>query len=198
MRKCSQCKIDLIEVNSAYHQYLCKNCKSKTCKQWTIDNPDKRKKIASDYYNSKKDEINEKRRRDYAVSKEQINEKKRNKRNNNYVYKLSENIRSLIVKSMKNKGYKKSTKTEKILGIDYIGFKCYIEKQFKDGMNWENQGQWHFDHIKPMRLAESEEDVLLLNHYTNFQPMWAVDNKRKGGRYITAPPTGSGYLGIVS
>lgn len=198
MRKCSKCKIELIEKNAAYYQYLCNYCRCEVNKQWAINNPEKRKKSASDYHSSKKDEINEKRRNAYMASKEDINKKKRDKKKNNYLYKLSENIRSLIVTSMKKKGYKKSTKTEKILGIDYIGFKCYIEKQFKNGMNWENQGHWHFDHIKPIKLAKSEEDVILLNHYTNFQPMWAVDNLRKGSKYVTAPPTGSGNLGIVS
>ena len=50
-------------------------------------------------------------------------------------------------------------------------------------MTFENYGSWHLDHIKPLALAESEEDVILLNHYTNFQPLWAIDNFKKGSIY---------------
>lgn len=50
-------------------------------------------------------------------------------------------------------------------------------------MNWSNQGIWHLDHIKPISLATTEEEVIALNHYTNFQPLWAEDNLRKGNKY---------------
>jgi hypothetical protein len=50
-------------------------------------------------------------------------------------------------------------------------------------MSWENHGKWHLDHIKPISLAENEEDVYILNNYTNFQPLWAFDNLSKGNKY---------------
>ena len=50
-------------------------------------------------------------------------------------------------------------------------------------MNWENTGKWHLYHTKPLKLAETEEDVIKLNHYTNFQPLWAEDNLKKGSKY---------------
>jgi hypothetical protein len=50
-------------------------------------------------------------------------------------------------------------------------------------MNWENQGTyWHMDHIIPISSAETEEDVYRLNHYTNFQPLYWLDNLRKGNK----------------
>ena len=51
-------------------------------------------------------------------------------------------------------------------------------------MNWENAGKWHLDHIYPVSLAKDEEELLKLNHYTNFQPLWAVDNIKKGNKII--------------
>ena len=50
-------------------------------------------------------------------------------------------------------------------------------------MSWENQGKWHLDHIIPISSAKTEEDVIRLNHYTNFQPLWAEDNFKKGKKY---------------
>ena len=50
-------------------------------------------------------------------------------------------------------------------------------------MNWDNAGKWHLDHIIPISSAKNEEDIIKLNHYTNFQPLWAIDNLTKGNRY---------------
>lgn len=51
-------------------------------------------------------------------------------------------------------------------------------------MSLDNYGDWHLDHILPISLAENEEDVIKLNHYTNFQPLWAIDNFKKGNKVI--------------
>jgi hypothetical protein len=40
-------------------------------------------------------------------------------------------------------------------------------------------GQWHLDHIIPISKAKTYEDAIILNHYTNFQALWAIDNLRK-------------------
>ena len=79
-------------------------------------------------------------------------------------------------------GNQNSIRTKDIVGLDYIEFKNYISSMFTDGMSWENYGKWHLDHIIPLRVAKNEEEVLLLNHYTNLQPLWAEDNLRKGGK----------------
>ena len=108
-------------------------------------------------------------------------QKKRSKqkRKTDSLYKMKGNIRSLVYISMKNKGYTKSSRTYKILGCDFETFKKHIERQFTKGMNWNNQGEWHYDHIIPISSAQTEEEVIKLNHYTNFQPLWAKDNFRK-------------------
>ena len=50
-------------------------------------------------------------------------------------------------------------------------------------MTWENHGLWHYDHITPVSWALTEDEVIKLNHFTNFQPKWAKDNLTKGNRY---------------
>jgi hypothetical protein len=69
-----------------------------------------------------------------------------------------------------------------MLGCDYDFFKAYIERQFKQGMTWENHGKWHFDHIIPVSSAKNEEELIKLNHYTNFQPLWAEENLSKSNK----------------
>jgi len=92
------------------------------------------------------------------------------------------NIGSLILISIKRQGYSKKSKTHEYLGCSFEEFKLYLEKQFTKGMTWENAGQWHLDHIYPVSLATDEEELIKLNHYTNFQPLWAIDNIIKGNK----------------
>jgi hypothetical protein len=104
-----------------------------------------------------------------------------------YVYKFKHNVRGLITGSFKrgkNK-YKKNSKTEIILGCTIDEFRIYIQNKFTEGMTLDNHGQWHLDHIIPISIAETEEDVIKLCHYTNFQPLWAADNIRKSNKIIT-------------
>jgi post-segregation antitoxin (ccd killing protein) len=83
------------------------------------------------------------------------------------------------------KGKIKSSSTEKLLGCTFEKFKLHIESKFCDGMNWENMGQWHIDHIIPLASFDlsKEDHQKIAFHYTNQQPLWAVDNLKKGAKY---------------
>jgi len=128
----------------------------------------------------------------YEKNKEKENKRKtqwsNNKRKSDPLYKLKCNIRSLIKISVLNVGFVKSqlkvTKTDIILGCTVQEFKKYLESKFLEGMSWDNYGSWHMDHIIPVSYAKNEEELIRLNHYTNFQPLWAFDNLSKGNRFI--------------
>jgi hypothetical protein len=98
--------------------------------------------------------------------------------------KLRRSISSLLSISISKKGYTKKCKSYEILGCSYEEFKQHLERQFKKGMNWENRGQWHLDHIYPVSLAKDEQELIKLNHYTNFQPLWAIENRKKSNKII--------------
>ena len=51
-------------------------------------------------------------------------------------------------------------------------------------MSWDNHGEWHIDHIKPISLFDLTkiEEQQICFHYTNLQPLWAKENISKGGR----------------
>ena len=70
--------------------------------------------------------------------------------------------------------------------MDRKGVKGFLEAKFKEGMTWENHGEWHIDHIKPCvsfnLLDENEQKKCF--HYTNLQPLWASENLSKGCKYI--------------
>ena len=105
----------------------------------------------------------------------------RNRMATNPLFKLRYNIASLIRSSMKGKGFTKSSKTAQLLGCSYQEFKAHLESQFTEGMTWENAGEWHLDHILPVSCASNEEELIALQHYSNFQPMWGADNLSKSG-----------------
>jgi hypothetical protein len=67
-----------------------------------------------------------------------------------------------------------------ILGCQFNFFKEHIENQFDNNMNWENYGS----------SSTTEDELLKLNHYTNFQPLYWLDNLHKHDHFISQP-TGS-------
>ena len=60
----------------------------------------------------------------------------------------------------------------------------HLESKFTDGMSWDNHTThgWHIDHIIPLSSAKTLEEVEKLCHFSNLQPLWAIDNLLKGGR----------------
>lgn len=73
------------------------------------------------------------------------------------------------------------------IGCDIYEFKLHIESLWGNGMSWENYGKgsgsiyWEIDHITPIKNFDLAiyEEALLANHYTNLQPLWSEDHKRK-------------------
>ena len=108
--------------------------------------------------------------------KEYFKEYSKQRRKTDPLYKLKSNLRIRTYQAFRNKGYSKNTKTQEMLGVDWEVTKQHIEKQFKKGMSWDNYGEWHIDHIIPLASAKTPERLKKLCHYTNLQPMWAVDN----------------------
>ncbi len=139
---------------------------------------DKSKEYHKEY--RKSDEHKETQRK-YRKSVEH-KESQKNRRTTDPLYRLSCDIRSLIRGSMKRGGFKKSSKTAEMLGCSFEFFKQYIENQFTEGMTWENHGKWHYDHIYPVAKRRDEAHLIELNHYSNFQPLWAEDNLTKGAK----------------
>jgi hypothetical protein len=52
-------------------------------------------------------------------------------------------------------------------------------------MTWDNYGDWHLDHKKPLISFDLTdlEQFRVAAHYTNLQPLWALDNLKKGSKY---------------
>jgi len=115
----------------------------------------------------------------YQENKERLNERDKQRKKIDPLYKLKCNLRSRTGDAFKRKSYRKTSKTAKMLGVPFEIAKDHIERQFTKGMTWENQGEWHIDHIIPLASAKTESELIKLCHYTNLQPLWAKDNLSK-------------------
>jgi hypothetical protein len=94
---------------------------------------------------------------------------------------LAKIVRNSVRRALKAN---KSKKSIEYLGCSVEEFKEHIEKQFEEGMTWENHGEWHIDHIIPLKFENPslEETIERLN-WKNTQPLWASDNMSKGNRF---------------
>ncbi len=162
------------------------------------ENREELTKKNKDYYQNNKERLGSQNKAYNQKHRKELNEKrnKRNKKNKIHlklkerrekdpVFRISQNIRTYIRNSFKYKGLKKSTKTEIILGCSFKDFKSHIESQFECWMTWENYGKyngdlnygWDIDHIIPISIAQTEEEVLKLNHFTNLRPLCSYTNR---------------------
>lgn len=61
----------------------------------------------------------------------------------------------------------------------------YIEKRFEPGMTRKNYGEWQVDHIRPCAtfdLTDAKQQMKCF-HYTNLQPLWAEENRKKSKKW---------------
>lgn len=99
-------------------------------------------------------------------------------------FALAYALRIRIAVALRKKG--KHGSAVRDLGCSIGELKAYLESQFLPGMSWSNRGLrgWHIDHIRPLASFDltDPEQFRAACHYTNLQPMWAVDNMKKGAK----------------
>lgn len=165
-------------------------------KEYSKNNQDKIKKNKKEYYNKNKEAFLKEFKIYRDTHKEEIKQWKKENKDKRNIYdkerilkyplvKLKKRVSNFIYTALKNKGYKKKSRSHEILGCSYIEFKTYLESKFKSWMNWQNHGLyngsedygWDIDHIKPLSSAKTEEDIIRLNHHTNLQPLCGKVNR---------------------
>lgn len=116
--------------------------------------------------------------------KEERNSKQRTRLLCDPLFRFKTQTRKLLSNSFRRKKFNKCVKTEQMLGCSLSFFAEYMQSKFKDGMSFENYGEWQIDHIIPLATAKTIEDVIKLNHYSNLQPLWAQENRAKSDKIL--------------
>lgn len=182
-------------------------------KEWKLNNPEKYKEIIDSYHEKnhnllkiKKKQYRDKNREKllnltnkwkidnyyrYLEKKREYNKSEiglKNKRKNYHKNKEKNNYiiawRTVLINTIRRVGTSKEGKTNELLGYSPIQLKEHIEKQFVDGMSWDNWGEWHIDHIKPVSSFDKSEKICIINSLDNLRPLWALDNLKKSNKII--------------
>lgn len=125
-------------------------------------------------------------------NKEKRNIRNSNRRKNDPLFKFSNNIRRRVNIFLKSKNISKNNPITSIIGCSFDELKIYIENLFTEGMTWEKIGkEIHIDHKIPLSFGKTEEDIIKLFHYTNLQPLWKIDNLKKGSKLLLIGTTSS-------
>lgn len=146
-------------------------------KEWQKNNREKLNSYHKEWREKNTDKHRE-RKRNYERYKKSIGP----------LYKLISNFRTAIYIVLKENNLQKYGHYFDVLGYTPEQLIEHLEKQFNDGMMWDNYGEWHIDHIKPISsfVFESSEDEEFKKCWSleNLQPMWGVENIRKSNKLL--------------
>jgi len=156
----------------------CKICTKKTSVAWQKANPEKF--IAQQVASRKRKKQGVKHtRQTYAKKKSREAKYRRRRWLTDPAYRVVSNLRRRVRHALK--GTCKSAATQVLVGCTAEECLAHIEAQFTEGMAHDNI---HVDHIVPCASfnLDNVEEQRQCFHYTNLQPLFAVDNLSKGAK----------------
>lgn len=177
-------KINKKEIDKRYYE---KNKSSIKLKQklWSENNKDKKIEINLNWAKNNPDKIKESGRKATQKWRKTNPEKskasvKKYYLNNKHRYAY----RYILKNTLSRLGRKKEGHTIDLLGYSAIELKEYITKLFTTGMTWDNYGEWHIDHIKPVSSFPIDTPMNVVNALSNLQPLWATTREINGVTYL--------------
>ena len=176
LKKCTKCK--QIKLKSDFYKSKkyrsgtlceCKECTKKTYHDWA-----KRNKERLRVKTAKWRKNNRERAKQICIKADR---KRRSDPKGKLNFTMSSNIRKAL------NGQKGRKSWQKLVGYSLSNLKHHLEKQFEEGMSWDNYGEWHIDHIIPISAFNfyKPEDLDFKKCWAliNLQPLWAKDNMTK-------------------
>ena len=168
-------------------------------RQYRKENAEQLKQKSNEYRAANRDKSRawDKKYRD--ANKAKINDKLRERRRSDPMLRLKDAIRGSIRAYLGSKKTRRGS-TFEIVGCTPDFLRGHLERQFKDGMTWENYGShWHVDHRIPLASGNSADEVKGLSHWTNLQPLEALENIIKSDKIpIDAGPPSTTVAAVNS
>lgn len=174
---------------------------SKYQKEWRENNKDHILNHRKDYYEENKEEVKKKSRDAYNKTiednpnfhKERYEKMKNNE--DSYVkfkkyrkeYKKKNPhlflCRSIVRSVLRRIDRRKEKSTFELLGYSSYELKLHMEGLFTELMSWENYGEWHIDHIKPVIDFDKGTPLCIINSLSNLRPLWSTSRIINGVFY---------------
>lgn len=149
--------------------------KNNFTKNWYKENKDNRKKYLKEY-----------REKNYEKIKEVKRNYEKKRKSTDPIYKLIGNFRTAIYTVLKENNVTKYGHYFEILGYEPEQLINHLEIQFKDGMTWNNYGEWHIDHKLPITYFKfndvTDDEFKKCWSLENLQPMWGDENITKSNK----------------
>lgn len=182
-------KINNVKIRSSGQQY--KGGKKVADKKYHLNNKEKLSKYYKDWCDNNKEHRKEYmknyRTENYDNIKQTKRTYERNRKSTDPLYRLIGNFRTAIYTVLKENNVKKYGHYFEILGYTQEDLIKHLEKQFKNGMTWDNYGDWHVDHKRPITSFIfkdiSDEEFKKCWSLENLQPMWGSENISKSNHY---------------
>jgi len=147
-------------------------------------NPEKYRAKRREYYHRNRDRELQALVRYGKENRKRINAQRRARELADPVVGMMERMRRALVKAVLRWKTCKSASTIELIGCTPVQLHAHLESLFLPGMTWDNRSLWHVDHKKPLASFDLTDPAQqrLAFHFSNLQPLWAPDNRRKGAR----------------
>lgn len=190
MKICSSCKQELDE--SCFYRSNgkpiseCKTCRYSRSRRSIEARKDEVSSYQREYRKSNAAHILDLQRKRRDRNRAEYNAYFNKRWDSDINFKIAKTCRGRIYKALSRKSLRKQDSMHALIGCTIDALKYWLAYQFEEGMNWNNYGKWHIDHVVPcasFNLEDLEEQKKCF-HWTNLQPLWAKDNLSKGAKYV--------------
>lgn len=165
------------------------------CRRWRRENPEKAKASIAKWiaanrekYLAGKLEREKKRREAHGRQPRSENEKRRRREYERARRAADPKVRLNVtvgneMRRLIARGTKNGRSWRLLVGYSVGDLKRHLERQFRDGMSWDNYGDWHVDHILPSSsfafTTPDDPGFRACWALSNLRPLWRADNIRK-------------------
>ena len=148
-----------------------------------MDKKSKQKSIIAKYYKKKSNISNYYKKK--ALLKKEIKVYK-DLEKEDVIYKIINNLISRLLKLFDKQKYADDITHMQLIGCTAKELRYHLKSLFKDGMTFDNYGEWEVDHIYPISLTDMTnlDEVKQCCNYKNLQPLWMSDNRSKSNKIM--------------
>lgn len=158
-------------------------------KEWRKKNPEKQLEYSRKSRAKNPERANEATRLWNKKNREHHRKYASEYRSKNPGFHISQVIGTAIWHSLR--GGKHGRSWESLVGYTLGDLMAHLESQFTKGMNWDNYGEWHIDHIRPIsdfNFVDTEDsDFRECWSLWNLRPLWGKENLAKGSECKEPP-----------